>query len=270
LSKYLVKYSFLSFPPLATIILKKELGRAILKKLIKLSISLIFLFSLSLPILTAAQAASSSSATVAATLLNVREKPSLNAKKVGSLKKGTKLTVYERTKSGWSEIHYKTKKAYVFSKYLKFTTKKASYLLDKTKVYTYKTATETYQLIPSGKKYNGWDKWTYSPSAGDKQVFIVRENSKGLYTGFIDSEYYIDIEYPVKVGQSWAVGYDEDGKARIISITKTVKTPAGTFKNCIEVKDDSGYITYYAKNIGMIKSIENGKTATELVRIKKK
>ena len=223
-----------------------------------------------LPFVTAAAAASSSSATVTANVLNVREKPSSNAKIIGSLKKGTKITVYAKTKSGWTQIHYKTKNAYVFSKYLIFSSKKASYLLDKTKVYTYRTATETYQLIPSGKKYNGWDKWTYSPSIGDKQVFIVRENSNGLYTGFIDSEYYIDIKYPIKVGQTWDIGYEDDGKARIISTTKTVKTAAGTFKNCIEVRDDSGYITYYAKNIGLVKSVDNGKTATQLIQIKKK
>lgn len=241
-----------------------------MKKLIKLSISLIFSLSMFLPFLMDAHAASSSAATVTASLLNVREKPSMNAKKIGTLKKGTKVTVYAKTKSEWSEIHYKTKNAYIFSKYLSFTAKKASYLLDKTKIYTYKTATGTYRMIPSGKKYNGWDQWTYLPSRGDKQLFIVRENSKGLFTGFIDSEYYTDIKYPIKIGQAWNVGFDGEGKARITSITKIVKTPAGTFKNCIEVKDDSGYITYYAKGIGLVKSIDNGKTGTQLIRLQEK
>ncbi|WHY91301.1 SH3 domain-containing protein [Neobacillus cucumis] len=248
-----------------------------MKSLLKLTILLSLLVGIFLPFNIPAQAVtkskSKSTATVTTSILNVREKPSLSAKKLGTLKKGTKVTVYSKTKSKkWSEIRYKSKKAYVYTKYLKFTAgKRASYLLDKNKIYTYTSKEGTYQLIPTGKKYNQiWDKWYYSSKASGKQLFIVSENSKGLYTGYIDSEYYIDIKYPAKVGQSWDVGYEGEGKARIISITKTVKTPAGTFKNCIVVKEDSGYTTYFAKNIGLVKATNNGKTVTILNDLKKK
>ncbi|MDQ6600424.1 SH3 domain-containing protein [Bacillus salipaludis] len=246
-----------------------------MKSLLKLTILLSLLVGIFLPFNIPAQAVtkSKSTATVTASILNVREKPSLSAKKIGSLKKGTEVTVYSKTKSQkWSEIRYKSKKAYVYTKYLKFkTSKRASYLLDKTKVYTYTSKDGTYQLIPTGKKYNQtWDKWYYSSKSTEKQLFIVSENSIGLYTGYIDSEYYIDIKYPAKVGQSWDVGYEGEGKARIISITKTVKTPAGNFKNCIIVKEDSGYTTYFAKNIGLVKATNNGKTVTILKSLKKK
>jgi hypothetical protein len=152
---------------------------------------------------------------------------------------------------------------------LKFISKKASYLLDTTKVYTYKGKDGTYQLIPTGKKDDSWDIW-YSSSPSGKQKFIVGEDRKGLYTGYIDSEYYIDIKFPAKVGQRWDIGYEGEGQARITSLKKTVKTPAGTFKNCIEVKEDSGYISYYAKNIGEVKTVQNGKTVKELISLKKK
>ncbi|MGG1396520.1 SH3 domain-containing protein [Bacillus salipaludis] len=246
-----------------------------MKSLLKLTILLSLLVGIFLPFNIPAQAVTKyqSTATVTASILNVREKPSLSAKKIGTLKKGTKVTVYSKTKSKkWSEIRYKSKKAYVYTKYLKFTAaNRVSYLLDKTKIYTYTSKNGTYQLIPTGKKYNQiWDKWYYSSKATGKQLFIVSENNKGLYTGYIDSEYYIDIKYPAKVGQSWDVGYEGEGKARITSITKTVKTPAGNVKNCVVVKEDSGYTTYFAKNIGLVKATNNGKTVTILKNLKKK
>ncbi|WP_066067361.1 SH3 domain-containing protein [Neobacillus soli] len=241
-----------------------------MKTFIKLSTVLTLLLVIFFPFNATTYAASKSSATVTSKTLNVREKPSIKSPKVGTVKKGAKVTVYSKTKSGWSQIQYKTKKAYVMTTYLKFTSKRTSYLLDKTKVYTYKGSEGTYKLIPTGKKYYGWDIWYYSSSTNKKETFIVRENSKGLYTGYIDSEYYTDIQYPVKVGQKWDVGYEGDGQERITSIKKMVKTAAGTFKDCIEVKDDFGYTRYYAKNVGPVKTIFKGKTLSELSRLTKK
>lgn len=42
--------------------------------------------------------------------LTVRSGPSTSYKKVGSLEKGKAVTVYSKTKSGWSEIRYNGKK----------------------------------------------------------------------------------------------------------------------------------------------------------------
>lgn len=56
------------------------------------------------------------------TSLNVRNAPSEKATIIGSLKSGATVSVYSKTKSGWSEIRYKSKKAYVSTKYLKFFT----------------------------------------------------------------------------------------------------------------------------------------------------
>lgn len=56
--------------------------------------------------------------------LTVRSGPGTSYKKVGSLKKGKSVTVYSRTKSGWSEIRYHDKKAYVSTKYLAFSSVK--------------------------------------------------------------------------------------------------------------------------------------------------
>ncbi|OIK16298.1 hypothetical protein BIV60_04590 [Bacillus sp. MUM 116] len=244
-----------------------------MKSLLKVTILLTLLFGIFISFNIPAEAVSKSTATVTASILNVREKPSLNAKKIGSLKKGSLITVYSKTGQGkWSEIRYKSKKAYVYTIYLKFTDgKRPSYLLDKTKIYTYQGQDGTYQLISTGKKYDhSWDQWYQSSKTYGKQLFIVHEDSKGLYTGWIESEYYIEIKYPVKVGQSWDIGYEGDGKARISSMTETVKTPAGTFKNCVVVKEDSGYTSYFAQNIGLVKTTNKGKTVTILKGLKKK
>ncbi|WLV25189.1 DUF4163 domain-containing protein [Aciduricibacillus chroicocephali] len=68
----------------------------------------------------AAAEAKTESAKVTVDILNVREKTSANSKKLGTLKKGEKVTVYAKTTSGWSEIRFKKKKAYVSTQYLDF------------------------------------------------------------------------------------------------------------------------------------------------------
>lgn len=202
--------------------------------------------------------------------LNVRSKASTTAKKVGSLKKGVRVVVYAKTKSGWSEIRYKKKKAYVSTQYLKFAN---SYLMDKSKIYTYKydgqISKHTYMGVYQGYKGSSkwsWDEWRINGT----DSYIVTEDIKGLYPGYINSEYYVAIQYPIEIGSSWDIGYEGDGTAKVTSVSKTVKTPAGTFTNCIEVRSDSGSKSYYAKNIGFVKFVYNGKNQTELISLKKK
>lgn len=60
------------------------------------------------------------SAKVNTAVLNVRQKPSVNSKKLGILKKSTKVTVYVKNKNGWATIKYKNKNAYVSAKYLSY------------------------------------------------------------------------------------------------------------------------------------------------------
>ena len=199
--------------------------------------------------------------------LTVRSTGSLKAKKVGSLKKDVRVVVYSKTKSGWSEIRYKSKKAYVSTKYLKFAN---SYLVDKSKVYTYMDmeTREKFKNVYAGTYSSGgwnWDIW----KSGDDR-FIVREDRNGLYAGWMESEYFVNIKYPVKVGQSWDNGFGEPYYLRITSISKTVKTPAGTFKNCIEVTDQDGYKSYYAKNVGSVKTVYKGKTISQLISLANK
>ena len=119
------------------------------------------------------------------------------------------------------------------------------------------------------QKYDGWDEWTSNGSDN----YLVYEDKNGLYTGVYDGWAASDIEYPIRVGKSWVASDDEE-KARIMSINKTVKTPAGTFKNCIEVRytyyDGDVYTSYYAKNIGFIKTVHKGIAISQLIRLENK
>ncbi|WP_158287121.1 PdaC/SigV domain-containing protein [Mesobacillus foraminis] len=91
-----------------------------MKKIVKWTLVMVLLMAVFISSQVPAQAATTYPASVNADVLNVREKASTKSKKVGTLKKGTKVSVYSKTKSGWSEIRYKKKKAYVSTKYLRF------------------------------------------------------------------------------------------------------------------------------------------------------
>lgn len=56
-------------------------------------------------------------ATISADSLNVRDHPSLNARTIGSLKKGTIVEIFEQS-NGWTSITYSGRKAWVSSQFL--------------------------------------------------------------------------------------------------------------------------------------------------------
>ena len=112
-----------------------------MKQLLKIIITCALILIIFTPGKIAVKASTTQSATVNTKGLNVRAKALTKSKKLGTLKKGSKVTVYAKTKSGWSEIRYKNKKAFVYSKYLTFikkTAKAPSYLMNKKKTYVYK------------------------------------------------------------------------------------------------------------------------------------
>lgn len=96
-----------------------------MKRFFKVSL----LFSLALTILislsfttNSVEAAPASKATVTVNKLMIRNGAGTNFKVIGNLKKGDKITIFSKSKSGWSEINFNKKKAYVATKYLKFDT----------------------------------------------------------------------------------------------------------------------------------------------------
>lgn len=91
-----------------------------MKKLIKICIMFVLVLSFFAFNSSATEAISKKTAFVNTKddPLTVRSGAGTKYKKVGSLKKYAKITVYSTTKNGWSEIKYKKKTAYVSSKYL--------------------------------------------------------------------------------------------------------------------------------------------------------
>lgn len=105
-------------------------GGISMKKGLKVAIALALALSLLFPIgnLKKAEASTTLSATVHVSgKLSVRTGAGTKYKILGYLKNGTKVSVYSKTKSGWSEIRYNKKKAYVSTKYLVFPTVTKTY-----------------------------------------------------------------------------------------------------------------------------------------------
>ncbi|OES44948.1 SH3 domain-containing protein [Domibacillus iocasae] len=232
------------------------------KKMFYVALALIFILTASLH---AAPAPTEAAAKVGyvninSGTLNVRSGPGSSYKVVGSLANNTAVTVSSQTKTGWTEITYKKKRAYVATNYLRM----YSFLMDKTKVYTYKADGVISKNVYKGK-YDVWDEWSSSDG-----TFIVYENNKGLYVGWPESEYYTELVYPLKSGKTWKDDFDEAITYKITGMSGTVKTSAGTFKNVVTVKSSEGYISHYAPNVGFVKGTYNGKTTSELVKLTKK
>ena len=149
-----------------------------------------------------------------------------------------------------------------------------SYLMDKTMDYAWeyivngKTHKSTGKYI--GPQYGGtgvWDLWNETGTL-ESGTFTVRESKDKLYTG-IGNHYYVDLEYPLYAGKRF--GDPNDGidweTYRVIAVNQVVKTKAGTFVDVVEIKSSEGWTQYYAPNVGRIKSLDNGKLYSELVKL---
>lgn len=91
----------------------------LVKKLSAICVALIATISLSIctpPVYAATATATKGSVT--AKVLNVRSGPAKTYKKVGTLKKGSSVTILS-TKAGWKKVSYKGRTGYVYSKFIK-------------------------------------------------------------------------------------------------------------------------------------------------------
>lgn len=222
----------------------------------------------------------------------VHSEPSANAKKVGTLWKGDKVTVYSKSKTGWAKIKFNKKTAYVYSSYLtlsnskskkpattskKTTTTKATKNTTTTSKTTYRPViTTTYYYVENGKsgklystgKRNstGWTYWYKKTATNNNHSFLVKESSQGLDYKF-KSGTIRQIVYPFTMGQVFKTN---NQKYKIVSISNSFKVKAGTFKSVVGIKAADGSITYYAPNCGAIKTVKNKKVTFELTKIEMK
>ena len=192
--------------------------------------------------------------------------PSNDVTPVGTLKKGTIVIVYDETKNKrWAKIEYKGRTGYVSLNHLQ-----VSYDHNSSLDYTYKSAFGRYTSTTKWKN-KGWSRW--QNKSGHGWEYWTKEDHKGLHNKLtFDDDAYTNIKYPVKQGLKWN-GYDNiDGSSlTIISVNKTIKTKAGTVSNVVAVKRiNTGYVNYYAPNVGWILETLDGKAATELVRLQER
>lgn len=160
--------------------------------------------------------------------------------------------------------------------------KAPSFLMDTSKTYTWLYTDDGEKIETTLKKsalaYKGavgWDLWQEAVG-GSVGYFIVLENDNGLFEvecRYIDElvcEPFGDtlspeLDYPLYKGKKWTS--NEFVNYTVVSTSQTVTTKAATFKNVVEVKDSDGWTYYYAPNVGLVKTIDNGLTFAELVKL---
>lgn len=236
-------------------LLQNLLGGSIVRNslLIKISIVLTIIVGLIVSNGLETKAATTYSGIVKVSSTSLKEKASSKAKTVGTLKKGSIINVYAKSKSGWAEVYYKKKKAYISTKHLTLS-KKISFLMDKTKVYTYENANGATVSLKYSHQKDGWNVWkTRLGTSGD----VIERETKYALEGKDGSQVFEQLNYPLYVGKK--VTYRNE-VTKISSLTKTVKTIAGTYKNCIELQQlESGDTSYFARGVGLV-LVKHGKS----------
>ncbi|MEK4565524.1 hypothetical protein MKX54_12670 [Alkalihalobacillus sp. FSL R5-0424] len=141
---------------------------------------------------------------------------------------------------------------------------RGSYKDDKNKIYTFDNGTE----LTTVSYVSQWDQdpevevWN-----NGNNDFLHHEDEEGVYTGWIDSNYYVDIMYPVLIGQEWERSYENEGTYKITNVDQTIETKAGIFSGVITVEDTEGYNYYYAEGVGYIKTEQNEGVINELIAL---
>lgn len=104
---------------------------------------------------------------------------------------------------------------------------------------------------------------------GSTDYYSQSENKDALTSGQPYSHSYIDLKYPIKVGQSWPLELNGDHTSTITKMNVTVKTPYKIFTNAVEVSSTRKYKMYYVQGIRNVKTIDpSGKVVSELKSIK--
>ncbi|MFC3883604.1 S-layer homology domain-containing protein [Bacillus songklensis] len=122
---------------------------------------------------------------------------------------------------------------------------------------------------------NGQDIWNavYESEQGQfSQKYSYIENKEGMTVGFYNADSGLHIPYPLTLNKKWSV--NREGMTMnyaATSLTKTITTPAGTFHNVIEIKNDDGYYYYYVQGAGHILTVDAtkkpAKKILELVKL---
>lgn len=187
---------------------------------------------------------------VTADSLNVREKPSTNAKTLGSLKRGAEVSVFSQS-NGWAEITYSGKKAWVSDQFLK-----------------------VYKNTPSDKKQPSSPASQYSGTVTASQLYVRNRNAldgkviatitQGQSFQIIEEvNNWVKIEYkPGKTG--WAAGwfFEKTKNGPVISPNQPVKNSS------VNILHDGTNIRKGPSTGSAVVSLANQGDAFEVISVK--
>lgn len=166
---------------------------------------------------------------------------------------------------------------------------KPSFMNDRTKTYLWKyydegDIFETQAVFMEMRTIQGqqWQLWKESSVGGEDSYFVITEDEDGLYEDIcfdiggldcdtVTKESFVAMQYPLIVEKKWDISVFEDEmiSGKIKARNQTVRIPAGTFTGVVVVEDAKGWTYYYAPNVGLIKTMENGILFSELTSISK-
>lgn len=157
-----------------------------------------------------------------------------------------------------------------------------SYLKDKTKVYTYQDFTGEYVKDSYVNSENYFEEpagflWLSDFSEdGEDYFYMEHESSEMLIAGYLESEFYIGLVYPIEKGALFNGEAGYSPKHEITGVNVKTATKYKTFTNAIEVTvhpdselDEEGYKYYLVEGYGTVKTVSlDGDTLYELVDVK--
>lgn len=157
-----------------------------------------------------------------------------------------------------------------------------SYMKDKTKTYTYNTATHgiethTYKYANGTAAEPIGFIWSRAiPSIDETYLYGEVETRKNL----IQAHPVVDIfdtpllAYPIKVGTTYSINPPPPGSQVADDVTHTItqigvtlKTPYRTFTNAVEVTVEFGYKEYFVEGFGKVKVVNSNGTIFELTDV---
>ena len=94
------------------------------------------------------------------------------------------------------------------------------------------------------------------------------------YDDTVTTEYDIWLKYPVTLGETWMKSDSSQAELEVTSLSTTVTVPAGTFDNCIVVREtlqvgSSTSVTnhYYHRGVGQVQNVISSETMLGTIKL---
>lgn len=210
----------------------------------------------------------------------LRESPEKDAKKIATIKNHSEVKVFSSNKT-WAYIQVGKAKGYVYTNAL---TRKNPKQIEATPVVKSNLSPQagrSYTYHPSFEEDGRKMTYTASRSDGVTELldadgfgYAYLESAEAFEFGIANSGvFFFSLSYPMKKGSTihdtyYGIENNTVTKVFVESVTHTLKTPAGTFKNVVVLNYPNGAQIYLAKDYGILKIIDStGTTTVELTAI---